>query len=758
MIQDHNISISGGGSKAQYRASVGYFDQKGTTIGTDYTRISSRLNIDYNVSEKIKFQANMSYTHGENNRNYISYLQSKDVGDMAYTRMPNMSIYEYNQLGILTGNYFSPLNSPQGSWSSTSSSGGIYNPVAMANEGLYILTSDRITSNLSLVYRPLEWVRYQFDVSLDILNDKTKAFLPQTATGRPWNEISVNRSDDVDQEAFVMQTFNKLILTPNLGKDHSFQGLLGITTYDKSSGSYKATTGNNASPYLQDPSNPSRVTGQTILGVFSGSSQNRLVSFFGNAQYGLLDRYIIAANLRADGSSRFGASYRWGTFPSLSARWRFSGEPFMRSLSSFLDEFSFRASYGVNGAQPKSDFGHISTYNIYNYTYLGESGVYPGNLELIDLRWEKTIQSNFGINFAAFKNRVNIDFELYKKRTNDLFFYGLTIPSSTGFTKVDMNVGIMDNLGWELSVNTTPIRSKNWTVNLNFNIARNQNYIREISEQYPMEKGVSTANGQYIRRFEIDQSLGSFYGYMYDGVYLNKEQTAARDKSGNIIYTYNNKNEKIPVQMRFGYPSIDYEFQPGDARYKDINNDGNIDYLDIVYLGNATPLFTGGFGPTVKYKNFNLSMFFNFRYGNDIANSAKMNLEKMYNFDNQSMAVLKRWRHPYTEEDSPGDLLPRALYGKGYNYLGSDRFIEDGSFLRFKSLTLKYNFNRKQLDKTLLQECSLWLTMNNLYVWTNYTGLDPEVSVGSSDPFGTGYDNARTPRSKDFTFGVTVTF
>ena len=759
LVHEHNVSITGGGSKAQYRASIGYYDEKGQTIGTSLQRITSRLNIDYNVSSKIKFQANMSFTHGENDKNYITYLSSgKDVSDEAYLRMPNMSIYEYNEQGMLTGNYFSPENNVQGVWSSTSSGGGHYNPVAMANEGFYKLTSDRIISNMSLIYRPVDWFRYELNVGLDILNDKKKAFLPQTATGRPWNEASVNRSDDVDQEAYVIQTFNKFLFTPNLGDKHSFQGIMAINTYDKASGNYKATTGNNASPYLTDPSNPSRVANQSILGIFSGYTQQRKVVASANVQYAFLDRYILGANVGAEGNSRFGKSYRWGTFPSISARWRLSGEPFMKQFSSFLDEFSFRYSYGVNGSQPKYDFSHISTYNIYEYAYLGESGVYPGNLELIDLRWERTTQNNFGVNLAFFKNRINVDFDIYKKRTNNLFYYGLEIPSTSGFNKADMNVGIMDNDGWELSVNTVPFRNKNWMVSLNFNIARSENYIREVSPLYPMENGSSVQNGSYIRRLEIDQSLGSFYGYKYKGVYLNDDQIIARDKNGNKIYTYDEFGQQIPVQMRFGYPYIDYAFQAGDAKYEDINNDGNIDYLDVVYLGNAMPKLTGGFGPTIKYKNITLSAYFNFRYGNDIVNNAKMKMENMYSFDNQSKAVLKRWRHPYeNEEEAPNDLLPRALYKKGYNYLGSDRYVEDGSFLRFKSLTLKYNFTKKLLEKTFLQECSFWVTMSNLYTWTNYTGLDPEIKT-SSEPFKMGYDNALTPRSKDITLGLNVTF
>ncbi|NDW11442.1 SusC/RagA family TonB-linked outer membrane protein [Bacteroides sp. 214] len=757
--QDHNVSISGGGSKAQYRASAGYYDQKGGVIGTSYNRISARLNVDYNVSEKIKFKASMAYTHGVNDKNYISYLDKNvDVSGMAYNRMPNMSIYEYNHLGQLTGNYFTPLTSPQGQWSSTAAKGGYYNPVAMANEGMYRITNDRITSNLSLSYHPLTWLRYQLDVGLDILNDKSKAFLPQTATGRPWNEISVNRADDKDQEAFSIQTFNKLILSHEI-ENHSFSGVFGLSTSEKTSQMYRATTGNNASPYMTDPSNPSRVAGQTIIGIASSKSLSRSVSAYADMHYGFMDRYFVGANVRTESSTRFGENYRWGTFPSASVRWRVSGEPFMKALtSSFLDEFSLRYSYGINGNQPKYDFRHISLYSIYDYTYLGEAGVYPANLEGVNLRWEKSTQHNIVVNFAVLKNRINVEFDWYNKKSSDQFFYGLVIPSTTGFSTTDINAGVMDNKGWELSINTVPYRNKNWRVSFNFNIAHNQNTIREISEQYPMEKGSTVANGKYLRRFELNQPIGSFYGYRYKGVYLNEDQTIARDAKGNKIYTYNDSGERIPVQMRFGYPSLDYAFQPGDAKYEDINKDGNIDYQDIVYLGNSNPRFTGGFGPSIKYKNITVNAYFNFRYGNDIMNNAKMNMESMYTFNNQSTAVLKRWRHPYNDEsEAPADLLPRALYKKGYNYLGSDRYVEDGSFLRWKSLTVKYTFPKKLLNKTMFKDASISAIVQNLYIWTNYTGLDPEIKI-KSDPFAGGVDDATVPRSRDITLTFSATF
>lgn len=759
--QDHSASISGGGEKAQYRASIGYYNSNSRTIGTSLGRINTRLNVDYNVSKQIKFSASMAYTRTDNRENYVTYLsKSEDVSNMAFTRMPNMSIYEYNEIGQMTGNYFSPLDSPQGYWKSTATKGGVYNPMAMAKDGYFKTLSNLMVSNLSLIWRPLDWMRYQADVSLTINNEKKNAFLPQTATGRPWNELGVNRADDRDSESFTMYTMNRIVFTPNIGKRHSFQGLVALTTSDKKSNNYRATAANTASPYLKDPSVPSRVTGASVVGLTTNVEEDRSVGLMGSIQYSLLDRYIINTSARYDGSSRFGRDHRWGLFPSVSMRWRISGEPFMQSFKKWLNELSLRASYGISGTQPRKNYTHIGLYTSYDYTYLGETGIYPETLEMSDLRWVRSTQVNFGLNFTAFKRRLNIDMEVYSRRSKDQLYSGLDIPTSTGFSSVDLNSGSTENRGFELSINANPIRTKNWSVSINLNLAKNENYIREIPDNYTMEKGVSTANGEYIRRFELNQALGSIYGYRYKGVYLNADQTIARDKNGNKIYTYDAAGNRVPVQMRFSYPTIDYQFQPGDAMYEDINNDGNIDYKDIVYLGNANPILTGGFGPSVRYKNISVSTFFNFRYGNKVINSMKISLENMSGYNNQSKAVLRRWRHEYPDEASaPKDLLPRAVNGSKnqYNTLGSDRFVEDGSFLRFKSLTVKYTFDKKKLQKTFLNTCQVYVTLNNLYVWTKYSGQDPEIALTGA-PFRIGYDKSRVPRSISGTFGVSVTF
>ncbi len=762
--QDHTASISGGGEKAQYRASIGYYNANSIVIGTGLDRINARLNVDYNISKQLKFSASMAYTRTDDRKNYITYFStSQNATSMAFTRMPNMSVYEYNEIGLWTGNFFTPEESPQGKWNPGSSTGGVYNPVAMAKDGYFQTLSNNVVSNLSLIWRPLAWMRYQSDFSLNVSNNKKNAFLPQTATGRPWNEATVNRADDRDNEAFTIYTMNKVVFTPDLGKKHSFQGLLALTTSDKRSTNFRLTGGNLASPYLKDPSIPSRVTGASYLTSSTTLQQERSVGLMGSIQYSLLDRYIVNTTARYDGNSRFGKENRWGLFPSVSLRWRLSGEPFMKAWKKkWLDELSLRASYGLNGSSPKTNnnYTHISLYDSYEYSYLGETGVYPANLELSNLKWQTTTQINVGLNFAAFKNRLNIDAEVYRKRSKDQYFQNLSLPSTTGFSKTDVNSGSMENKGFEISINTVPYRSKTWNISFNINLARNINSILDVPDQYPMQKGVLTTNGQYVRRFELGQPIGAIYGFRYKGVYLNDDQTIARDANGNKIYSYDASGKRTPVQMRFAYPTIDYQFKAGDAIYEDINHDGNIDHQDVVYLGNANPILTGGFGPSIRYKSISVSAFFNFRYGNKVINKMGMSLQNMSSYNNQSKAVLRRWRHPYEDESTaPSDLLPRAVYGSknAYNYLGSDRFVEDGSFLRFKTLTVKYTFNKKQLQKTFLQSCSVWTTLSNLYVWTNYSGMDPEIAL-TGGAFRMGEDNSRIPRSFTAMLGMSVTF
>ncbi len=750
--QDHTISVSGGGEKAQYRTSLGYYNQTGTVIGQAYSRVTASLNLDYNVSDYLKFQVNLAYTHGDQDKNYTT-----DLLNSAYTKMPDMSIYEYNTLGQITPNYLSPVTTPQGYWSASSNS-GIYNPVAMANTGYWKVISERILPKFNIQYWVIpEVLKYQGDLAFDINTSKDNRFLPQIATGRLWPELSVNRATDMASEAFVVQTFNKLIFTPKLGDKSDLLALLQYSTYDARYTSFQEISALSASTYLQDPSIPAQTVG-TGLGLNSGSSQARSLSMLGMVQYKYLDRYIVNGTLRRDGDSKYSEKNRYGFFPSVSLRWRVSGEKFMSNLK-FINDFSLRASTGVSGNPVNKNYLYYNNYGTYNWTYLGDQGVYSTGLQLSNLRWEKVTDMNFGANLILLDNRLNIDFNWYKKRTNDLYFANVQIPSTSGFSSIGANVGTMDNDGWELSIYTEPIRTKDWQLDLNFTFARSQNKVISLSDMVPQISTPTATNGTYLTKIQIGNPLGSFYGYKYAGVYLNQQQTIAQDASGNPIYTYDASGNKQAVYMKFWYPSVGYQFQPGDAKYVDINHDGNINSQDIVYLGSVNPLLTGGFGPTLRWKNrLSLTAYFYFRYGNKVINQTRMEMENMYGFNNQATSVLRRWRHPYDDvSTAPTDILPRALLASGYNWLGSDRYVEDGSFLRFKSLTLSYNFDKKLVRRFGLNDLKLWSTWQNIYLWTNYTGMDPEVTMRSGLT-SLGYDTSRSGRPSDYSIGLTVSF
>jgi len=745
-LQDHNISISGGGEKARYFASLGYFGQQGTTIGTDLSRITTRINLDYNVSNRLRFRTDIAYTHVLNNQLY------SNVRDVAYSKMPNMGIMEYNDYGLLTPNYFSPASNIQGYFyfDDKNAIKGTYNPVAMAMAATNRSLGDRIIPHFNLQYDIVkDLLMATTDVVFDINTQKTSTFLPQIATGRPFTEITVNRATDLDYDVFNVGTKTNLLFTPHLNDKHKLQALMSFQTADNRYVNQNVMNANTASSLFQDPSIPGRTQNDQIK-LGSVQTQYRTVAGLVNANYGFLDRYFISGSLRLDGNSRFGENNRFGLFPSLSTRYRISGERFMQRFK-FIDDLSFRFSYAQSGNAPKKDYTFYNTYGNFDWSYMGISGVYTQNMELTNLKWETVHGVNYGLSFALFNSRVVGDAEIYRNRTKDLFLPGLRLATYTGFDAVDMNIGTMDNQGWEFNINTQVVKSKKWRVDFSFNIAQNQNMIREISPLYPTEnKAKINENGKFKQFLQVNNPFGSFYGFKFQGVYKDREETVATDKNGAPILNPNGDK----VYMRFNYPATDYIFQPGDAKYEDINHDGTIDYKDIVYLGNSNPKFTGGFGPSITFNgNIKLSAFFSYRTGYQLINGTKMNTTNMYGYGNQSTAVLRRWRNEGDVTD-----VPRALYGSGYNWLGSSRYVEDGSYLKWRTVTLRYDFDKQFLKRVKLNALSIYGTGENLITFTKYLGQDPEVGTKITDAFSIAIDNSMTPPPKVITIGISTRF
>ena len=760
MTHDHSLAVSGGGSKAKFRASLGYYSQTGTVIEQKMDRLSTRMNLEYQVSDRLKFISDFSMTYTNNHKNYEQSYQGGNIGllDNAYRKMPNLSIYRKDINGNPTDTYYNVREDAHIS----SEQKELLNPVAVAHLAKNLQKNMRIIPTLRIQYdfiQPSDYQRLRYNgyITFDIENNKYNKFLPKEIVPKSWLNSDINRAEDQEEEGLTVMTDQNLTWQPNLGQDHS------LMLY----GSWQLTSGNSQYQQFQTYGSASESIGSAIAGAnqaytASGSGQWRSMAVLGRVHYALFGRYILDGTLRYDGSSRFGSNNRWGCFPSVSGKWIISDEKFMKFAERWLSELSIRGGWGVTGNQPGSEYLYYSRYNgnwsTGGNNYNGTATIKPSSLKLENLKWERSASYNLGFNLALFNNRIVSDLNIYHRRTTDLLFANQSIPSSTGFGSISyINAGTMDNDGWELNLYTNNlIKAGKWVIDFNGNLSNYNNTIKKLDSNVlaSYNGDFDYNNGSYLSRVQEGNSFGSIYGFRYKGVYQydkyveGREGTCpvARDAQGNVVK--DSYGEAVPMYFAYGTTNS-RQFRGGDAIYEDINHDGTIDELDIVYLGNCNPKVNGGFGFTVRYnQRLSLNAFFNFRYGNKVINYARMYAENMYGNDNQSIAVNWRWRQD-------GDLteIPRALYQDGRNWLGSDRFVEDGSFVRFKQLTLNYNFDQKTLKTLGLNQLALSFTLNNILTWTKYTGVDPEISPNSQ---GICADYSKTPRSKYFTMGVTI--
>ncbi len=760
--QNHYVSLTGGGEKANFRIGAGYDHETGSIIKQQLDRLSSRVALDYFVSDRIKIVTNLSFTYTKNDKNYVSLL------DMAYKRMPNLPIMERDQNGAETGYYYnipttiSPeLQDQLNDWKNHPQ----LNPVAVANLATNKETSYKISPEFQLVYNLLgieegqTQLKYEGKIVFDIFNNYTDKFLPSTLDVKGWNDGDVNKSSAGSYKSLGITTTHTLTFIPHFrNMDHSMMMMARGQMTDGSSntqntGIHGLPTGSiisTAAPGVKDQ-------------LESSAGQWRSLYFTYSLHYAYKGRYMFDFSVRHDGSTKFGPDNRWGTFPAVSMRWNVSKEPWMQPLSNVLSMLSVRPGWGIVGQQPNAEYLYFSKYKT-GKGYLGGSSAYPDNVQLKKLKWEQKTTWNLGFDFGFFNDKLTGNLEIYKQYTSDLLMKDRAIPTSSGYSILTYdNVGKMENSGWEFNINTNNlIRAGKFGLDINVTFANNKNIITEMDESClnKMNGDFNRQNGSYQTRVELNKPFGSIYGFIYKGVYQNKNYSddevpgvsgpnapVVRDETGAVIK--DNKGHTKPMMFCYGTGSS-YEFKGGDAIYEDVNHDGNINELDIVYIGSSLPKITGGFGLKFKYGRWSWNNQFNFRYGNKIINGNRMNAESMYNNNNQSRAVNHRWR-------VEGDIvqIPRALHQAGYNYLGSDRFVEDGSFLRLNYSQVSYSFPTKSIKKLGLSQLNFYVSANNLFCLTKYSGADPEVGYGG---YGIVYDNAQTPRAKSVTGGITVQF
>lgn len=741
LTSDNNFSMSGGGEKATYRFSLGYMSDDGTTIGTSLKRLNTSLNVSYQFSNKLKFGANFSYSQSDQDANW-----AKNVRSEALSKMPNKSPYTIDrQTGLMTGDYF-VYHDPdfEGSFKGTvNKDSENFNPVAMVNEAMNNTMQREAKITFNADYTILPGFTYKGWASINMRTTKTHRFLPQVVTGVAQNSEYANQSVDTYSDKLVLQTENKLMYIKNWNDKHNLIANALVRTSQQVSTSYLSATYGNASSGLSDPT-----VGTSVLegdsGMNSSEAETRSVSFIGLANYTLLNRYVFHASLNAEGNSAMGRNKRMGYFPAAGIAWNLQNEPFLElARDRWLDEAKIRVSVGQSGRAPSGTSVYLGAY-VKGDNYMNMSGTKPERMQLDDLHWETSTEYNYGADVMLFGGRLKFTFDYYQKYIKDLLQKDYKLPSSTGFGSMRYyNSGKMENKGWEFRADAIFWKNKDWQISGYVNFSRNENRITELPGNMAQET-YEANNGKYAARVEVGQPVGAFYGYRYLGVYKDKNATYARDASGNIMNDVHGK----PIVMK----NLTKVCQPGDAIYEDINHDGVINQYDIVYLGNYNPVLTGGAGLTVKYKQVSLSAFFHGRFGQSIVNKARMNNESMYSDDNQSTAVLRRWRNEGDVTD-----IPRALYKEGYNYLGSDRFVEDASFVRLKTLTLNYSFPKKICNRLGINTLSCFATGYNLFTWTNYTGQDPEVEIPTK-PTDLAEDKATTPVSMRFAFGINLNF
>ncbi|MDD3166920.1 MAG: TonB-dependent receptor [Bacteroidales bacterium] len=729
ITSDNNFSLSGGGDKATYRFSLGYLNEQGTTIGTNLDRLTTKLNINYDFSERLRVTADFGFTQSDRAANYLN------VRSEAMTKMPNKSPYYLDDVtGQPTDMYFSRQEDDfQGAFNGSSH----YNPLAMANESYNNTMQREEKISFNIQYRFPFNLTYQGYVAMNMRTTRNNKFLPQIATGVLWTSSNANRSTDAVSDNFVLQSENKLLYNKTFDEVHSLIATGLFRTSQSQSFSYTSSTSGNASPELSDPT-----VGSVVAGIGSGLSESRSVSSIAQAIYTYDDRYVLKGTVNMEGNSAMGKSNRFGTFPSFGLAWNAEEESFVEDLF-WLDEAKARVSLGWSGNAPSGSALYLGAYQSLG-SYMDMPAIYPVRIQLDKLKWETSREWNYGVDMRLFQNKLGFTVDYYSKYTYDLLLSNVSIPATTGYSTIKyFNSGEMSNRGWEFRTDYEIFKNKDWRVAANFNISRNNNKVEKLPENMN-EENYTFGNGNYAVRIVEGDPIGSFYGYRYNGVYQNTEDTYALDAEGNVMYDYNGDI----IGMKNGTLSV----YPGDAKYEDINKDGVINEYDIVYLGNANPILIGGGGFTVKYKQLSLTTFFYGRYGQKVINSARMSLENMYGTNNQSTAVLKRWRNEGDDTD-----IPRALYGMGYNYLGSDRFVEDASFMRLKTLSLSYAVPSTLLKQVGINSLSVFCTGYDLFTWTNYTGQDPEVSLPSSAT-SLVKDNATTPVSRRVSLGFNLNF
>ncbi len=696
-ISNYGLTFSGGSAQSTYRINANYFDQEGVIVGTGFKRASVRTALTSNLSDKIRMGLTLGLTSSINNR---VNNDNSIYGVLTTARLYAADLPIYNA----NGTYYKV--------------GSLENPVAAAKEPYIKSVNNRVIGTQYTEFELIKNLKYRAMFGLDYTYGRDDRFY-STLTNAGANtrgEATVATLQDINYNHTSSLNYSKIFAT-----DHSLSALL-VAEYqrDNYQDTYAQATG--------FPSNSIRQlsAGATKTSATSSATGNALFSLLGKVDYSFKSRYLFTLSVRRDRSSRFGADNQVGYFPAVSGAWRVIEESFLKDQT-VLSELKLRGSYGETGNQPTGNFGSRGLIGV-GYNYLDQGGLALNQLANPELRWERTKQLNFGVDVGFMSNRFYVSADAYQRKTDDLLL-AQQLPSDTGFRSYSANIGNIENKGVEFALTTLNIQNEgdgfNWDTN--FNISFNRNKVTKLSDDNPTGQAAGFAS-----RLIVGQPLGAFYGYRVDHIIQTQAELEALN-SGSKTGVYQSTLTR-----------------PGDIKFVDLNGDGRVTADDQEIIGNAQAKFYGGFNNTFRYKGFDLTAFLQFNVGNDIYNNARSSTEGMSTTYGQDAAVLNRWTPTNTNTD-----IPRAIAGDpNSNTRTSTRFLEDGSFARFKNVVLGYTLPKPVASRLHLRTVRIYAQSQNLVTFTKYSGLDPEVSTFSGSNTSPGTDFFTYPQARTITGGI----
>jgi TonB-linked SusC/RagA family outer membrane protein len=700
-MNNYSLAYSGGSANSNYYVSGAVLDQDGIVLNTSYRRYTLQFNSESRLFDGLKFGNNLTLSHD------VKKNGSYDIRN-TMAALPTQAIYKAD------GTYAGPVG--QASWY-----GDITNPIGKATINENATQGYNVLGNIYGELSLLKRLKFKSTGGIQASFWDNRSWAPKY----DWQPIPQPNS-------YLSQNYNKALtwLWDNLltydnyiAADHHLTVLAGSSAqtsrYDGMGGSIQGFASNTAQ----------QLSNGTLLPTIGGTANEwALLSFFGRTNYSYKDKYLVTVTLRRDGSSRFGKDNRYGTFPSASLAWRISKEDFFNVRP--INDLKLRLGYGVTGNQNIGNYSFASVLQTVQYNFNGTpvTAIVPLAIPNPKVRWEQVQQANAGLDATVLNNRVTITLDAYLKNTNDMLV-PMSVPISTGYSDIvvpSINAGNVQNRGIELAINSQNMKGAiEWSTS--FNVAYNRNKVVSLNDTIPLYTG-SIGLNQNLSIQNAGHPVNSFYGFVTNGIFQSDEEVS-------------NYAVQVPGSDPFNRTSA------GDVKFRDLNNDGKIDDNDRTFLGDPNPSFIFAMNNTFAYKGFDLSVFIQGVSGNKIFNANRIYQEGMAVAQNQTTAVLDRW----TGKGSTSN-MPRAIFNDpNKNTRVSDRFVEDGSYLRIKNVTLGYNLPKSLMQRLKLSSARIYISGQNLLTVTKYAGFDPEVGA-------TGIDLNVYPVTRTLSAGINLNF